>query len=220
MTASSADFPLDPPIPFTVAAAGAPVERGAAEVFELRWIAEAQNGCHEAFRLLVERHQESVYRFCHHWLRCPEDATEACQDTFLRAWQALPRFRPKAKFSTWLFRIALNLCRDRARSREARNRSLTDAFTSEGPVGRTQDEWPCPLPQPDEAATIEEDLKKLRKGLASLPQRHREVLILAVMEGFSHQECGDILGCSVRAVESRLFRARRDLTAWWESRPI
>ncbi|MCB1079288.1 MAG: RNA polymerase sigma factor [Verrucomicrobiae bacterium] len=218
MTASSTDFPFDSSIPVPFVAESSAGVAGT-DLFESQWISEARDGSHEAFRLLVERHQDAVFRFCRHWLNCPEDAREVCQDTFLRAWDALPDYRPRARFSTWLFQIALNLCRDRVRSRGARNRKLTDSLSLfRRGDGQTRERH-CPLPSPDEAVSLDEDLEKLRRGLAALPRRHSEVLILAVIEGLSQLECGEILGCSVRAVESRLYRARRDLMAWWEAHP-
>ena len=76
-------------------------------------IRRAQAGDPGAFRSLVEAHQEMIYRLCVQCLQCEDDAREACQDTFLKSWQALPAWQPRGKLSTWLYQIALNQCRDR-----------------------------------------------------------------------------------------------------------
>ncbi|WP_367872670.1 RNA polymerase sigma factor [Luteolibacter sp. Populi] len=177
------------------------------EVAEAVLIHAAQGGCGDAFRQLVERHQQRVYHFCFHYLRDASDAREACQDTFIRAHRALGGFRPKAKFSTWLFQIALNLCRDRVRA--GRNR-LTGSW-DKGAL-----ELPCKRPTPEEVAMRHSDLAKLDRGLGALPEKFREVLVLSCLEGFSHTECAAILKCSERAVEGRLYRARERLAAWWD----
>lgn len=174
-------------------------------------ILQTQAGSEAAFRSLVEMHQGLIHRLCAQWLQCGEDASEVCQDTFLRAWQALPAWRPKGKLSTWLCRIALNLCRDRARSRARRQSRVTIPLTS---LAETP---PCPLVTPDDAAAHAGDMEKLQRGLACLPPPMREVLILCVMEGLSQREAAAILGCSCRAIEGRLHRARLMLLKWWNN---
>ncbi|MEK7951489.1 RNA polymerase sigma factor [Luteolibacter soli] len=181
------------------------------EAAELALIHSAQAGCPQAFRALVERHQQRVYHFCFHYLRDAGDAREACQDTFIRAHGALARFKPKARLSTWLFQIALNLCRDRKRSTAKSRPHL--ALHEHAP------ELTCHRPAPDEAAMRDADLAKLDRGLATLPEKFREVLVLSCLEGLDHAECAAILKCSPRAIEGRLYRARQQLSAWWDREP-
>lgn len=177
------------------------------ESLERGLIREAQRGCHKAFRVLVERHQQRVYHFCFKYLRDVEDAREVCQDTFVKAHRALPRFKPRAKLSSWLFQIALNLCRDRIRSASLRGKK--QSFELE--------DLECGSSGPDEVAMFGADLAKLDRGLAALPENSRSVLVLSCLNGLSHDECAAILKCSERAVEGRLYRARKLLGAWWES---
>lgn len=172
-------------------------------------VAAAQAGSQEAFRELVERHQHAVYHFCCRWLGNAEDAQEVCQDAFVRAWEALPRFRTQARFSTWLYQIALNLCRDRYKSKTGRQRRLTQSLE------HTEPGWACPRPAPDESAALTGDLDKLQQGIQALPDFLRSPLLLCCLEGLSHQECAQVLKCSPRAVEGRIYRARRELIAWW-----
>lgn len=170
-------------------------------------IAAAQKGCPDAFRALVERHQQRIYHFCYHYLRDAGDAREACQDTFIRAHKALPRFRPKAKLSTWLFQIAHNLCRDKARTRRGRTTVELDDHAKD---------LPCHRAAPDEAAMRDADMAKLDRGLKALPEKFRAVLVFSCLDGLSHEECAAILKCSQRAVEGLLYRARQKLAEWWE----
>lgn len=173
---------------------------------DLRLVREAQGGSNDAFRALVERHQQRIHHFCFRYLRDEGDAREACQDTFVRAHAAMSRFEPRAKVSTWLYRIALNLCRDRFRS------------ASRKPSARSLEagDWVCPAGDPAERAMLGADMAKLDLGLAALPERSRAVLVLVVLDGLSHGECAEVLRCSERAIEGRLYRARRQLASWWE----
>jgi RNA polymerase sigma-70 factor (ECF subfamily) len=176
---------------------------------ESRLIRRAQAGDTAAFRTLVELHEDMIFRVCHQWLALEEDAREACQDTFLKAWQALPAWQPRARLTTWLYKIALNQCRDRARSRNFRQRQATTSFDQLTATPA------CPLASPDLAAIRRDDMRKLQQGLAALPAAPREILILCAMEGLSHQEAALVLQCSSRAIEGRLHRARQLLLAWW-----
>lgn len=178
------------------------VARGTDEAEDQRLVASSRDGCPEAFRSLVERHQQRVHHFCFHYLRDAEEAREACQDTFVRAHRALARYRPRHPFTTWLFRIALNQCRDRLRRRRGPKVALDPGLS-------------CPAPPPDEAAIRRSELAKLDRGLAAMPESDLTILVLSGLEGLSHAECGEILRCSERAAEGRLYRARRRLADWW-----
>ncbi len=177
---------------------------------ERQKIRAAQGGDMAAFEWLVRQHEERLFGFCCRWLRCMEDAREVCQDAFVRAWQALPEFENRAKFSTWLYQIALNLCRDRAKTRSSRQREHTIALDDieKAPL--------CPQNTPVENAELQSELKKLELGLSLLPEKLRAALILTTMEGLSQEECALVLNCSVRGVEGRVYRARQMLMDWWE----
>lgn len=191
---------IDSSIPDEAALPVGPCEDERIEAAKIR---AARAGDDDAFRFLVERHQQRVHRLCFHCLGNEEDAREACQDTFVRAYRALPRFAPRARLSTWLHRIALNLCRDRLRRR--RHTMPIDGL-----------EFPCRSARPDEAVMGAADLAKLTRGLAALPPRLYQVIVLSTLEGLSHAECAAIMKCSTRAVEGRLYRARRLLAEWWK----
>ena len=176
---------------------------------EQQKIRAAQEGDMRAFEWLVQHHEERLFGFCCRWLHCVEDAREVCQDMFVRAWQALPEFEGRAKFSRWLYQIALNLCRDRLKSRSSRQREKTITLDD------VEDSPQCPQNSPDSRAELNSDIQKLDRGLAMLPEKLRTVLILTTMEGLSHEECAEVLNCSVRGVEGRIYRARQMLLQWW-----
>jgi len=176
-------------------------------------IRAAQAGDMAAFEWIVRRHEQRVFAFCCRWLRCAEDAREVCQDAFVRAWQALPEFEGRSRLSTWLYQIALNLCRDRSKSRVIRQRDQTTLLDeiAEPPA--------CPKPCPGTSAELRGEMEKLDRGLAMLPEKLRAALILVAMEGLNQKECAEVLGCSVRGVEGRVHRARQMLVEWWNEAP-
>ncbi len=177
---------------------------------ELLKIRAAQEGDMAAFEWIVRQHEERLYTFCCRWLRCTEDAREVCQDTFLRAWQALPEFEGRAKLSTWLYQIALNLCRDRAKTRSAKQKQSTLAWED---ISHTPE---CPKHCPATNAEWQSEMQKLERGLTFLPEKERAALMLAALEGLSHEECAQVLGGSSRSIEGRIYRARQALMEWWE----
>lgn len=173
---------------------------------EMHLIRAAAGGDEDAFRRLVEDYQDRVYRTAYQWLGSVEDAQEVCQDTFVRAYQALGRFERRGKFSTWLYKIAINLCRDRAKSRAFRTRAVTTTWEQEENASYSGGM------SPDELLLQKEALHHIGEGISRLPEKLRSAVVLAVFEGLSQEECGRILGCSVRAVEGRLRRARQLLS--------
>lgn len=170
----------------------------------------AAAGDDEAFRILVERHQDRIFHFCFQWLRNAEDAKEACQDTFVRAYLSIGQYDRCGKFASWIYRIALNQCHDRHKSKASRQRRRTY------PLDHASSEIVWSGPRPDESAVGGEDMEKLRRKIDSLPAKLREVIMLSCLEDLSHEVCAEILGISARAVEGRLYRARTLLGAWME----
>ncbi len=181
------------------------------ESVEQQKIRAAQAGDMAAFEWIVQQHEGRLFGFCCRWLRCTEDAREVCQDAFIRAWQALPEFEGRARLSTWLYQIALNLCRDRAKTRSTRQRENTVGLDD---VAHSPE---CPKHGPSVSAEWQSEMQKLERGLAVLPEKLRAALMLTTMEGLSQEECAEVLSTSVRGVEGRLYRARQMLMQWWEA---
>lgn len=188
------------------------VDNPVIRAWEARQIEASRNGSHDAYREIVDHHKDRVYRFCLRWASSTEDAEEICQDTFVRAYHALGSYRPQGKFSTWLYQIALNLSRDLARSKHGKMAGLTIPISN---IAETS--FPCRLPLPNESSEWSEDLKRLEAALNNLPTKLREPLVLNTIEGLSYEECAEVLSCSPRAIEGRIYRARRVLQQIWEN---
>ncbi len=172
---------------------------------DLPLVRAAQGGDADAFTSLVRQHQEPLFRFALRYLANEEDAREVAQEAFVRAHGALPRFVPGARFSTWLFQITHNLCRDRARSRATKQARVTaslDLGTFDPPDSAAR---------PDAAAIAREEVDAVEAAIQALPDELKAPLILTALEGLSQQETGTRLRISAKAVETRVYRARQQL---------
>jgi len=161
-----------------------------------------------AFALLMRRHKGWLHRFIRRHVSEPEEAYDLLQESFTSAWTAIARYDPERPFHVWLRRIALNKCRDRARRAMVR-RTL---FGLAGPAFKPLDVVD-PAARPDAAAETSETMRKLEAAIASLPAQLREPLILTALEGLSQKEAGDVLGINAKAVETRVYRAKKQLAA-------
>ena len=178
-------------------------------------VVRARAGDHAAFETLVSRHEAAVFRICRRLLADREDALEASQETFLRAFRGLPRFRGAASFRTWLIGIAVNACRSRLVTAERRARRHTVGLEAETADGEAAVELPLPDPAPSpEARALGSELRRALLGaLAAVSAEHREVLVLREIEGLDYAEIAAMLGVAVGTVKSRLARARAALRA-------
>lgn len=167
-------------------------------VHESEEIARAAGGDRLAQSALVTRHTPGIYAVAFRMLRNKGDAEDVVQETFLRAWKAMPAWEPRAKLSTWLHRVALNLCFDRLRRTRER---ATDSPPEQVDHGLGPGEQ---LDQAQRVAAIEE-------AIAKLPDRQRAALVLCRLEGRTNIEAASIMQVSVDALESLLARARRTL---------
>jgi RNA polymerase sigma factor (sigma-70 family) len=176
---------------------------------DLSLVRALQAGQNHVFEALVDRHQAGLYRFV--FRHCPDetDAIQLTQDTFVRAYLNIGKFRPKAKFVTWLYHIALNLCRDYAR-RHPPQESLQAASTKAIQVGAPGDSLTTRR-APDTEAHAREKVRALEMAIAELPPELKSPLILNALEGCSHARTGEILGISGKAVEMKVYRARKIL---------
>lgn len=177
---------------------------------EQRLVAMAQRGEIAAFESLIEAYEARIYNLAYRMLGNPEDARDAAQETFLKAYSALRRFRGDSSFSTWIYRIARNSCLDAIRTRKrSRTYSLDDPVdTGDGEVTRQIE---GDLPSPDEVILTRERQTVINDALAELPDHHRSVLVLRDIEGFSYEEIAEVLEVKLGTVKSRLYRARSAL---------
>lgn len=178
-------------------------------------LARVAAGDTEAFGLLVERHQERLLRLCDRMLGDAEEARDAAQEVFLKAFRNAGAFRPRGQVYTWLYRIAVNHCLNKLRRRK-----LVRFLGLEGEAGEESAPGLDPRdPAPDPAAALaaRRRWRATREAIAALPPSQRAVLVLAKFEGLSYKEIAAVLGITLGAVESRLFRAVRRLEAVGES---
>jgi RNA polymerase sigma-70 factor (ECF subfamily) len=162
--------------------------------------ARAVNGDRTAFNRIVQRHQERLYRFIRRYVGDADEAYDLLQETFVSAWQALGRYDPARPAATWLRRIALNKCRDWGRRRAVR-RFFYGAASLEA-----ADKAPVTLMESD---TEEAPLARLDRAIARLPNQLKEPLLLTAFEELSQEAAGRILGITAKAVETRVYRARK-----------
>jgi len=174
-------------------------------------VARSIGGDSESFNELVLRWERPIYALAYRTIGREEDARDVCQETFLRAFRALPGFRGQAKFSSWLYRIALNLCRDWIR-RERR-----------APVVQPpEDVDVMELADASEPSESIEDLvarkdlsRAVEKAMALLPDEQRTAIVLKEYHGLTFQEIAELLGCPLSTVKTRLYQGltvlRREL---------
>jgi RNA polymerase sigma-70 factor (ECF subfamily) len=162
-------------------------------------VARAAAGDGQAFEQLIDLHGRRTYRMLVRIVGDPGDAEDVLQETLLKAWRALPRFRGEAQFSTWLYRIAVNEA-NRRLAREARRRTL--------PLEETLAEVPDLDPGPAAHAETAELRELVAWCLGELPPQYREAVVLRDIEGLTNEEASEALGLTVRNFKSRLHRGR------------
>ncbi len=161
-------------------------------------IEACRRGEREAFDRLVVRYQRDIYRLCYRYVNDHEDANDLAQEVFLKAWRAIGRFRGESRFSTWLYRIAVNACLNHRALRRPATEELKDSLADPGRG-------------PLSAALSEDESRRVRQAVARLPEKQRATLILKVYQELSHEEVAAVLGNSVGTVKSNLFHALANL---------
>lgn len=161
---------------------------------------------------LMARHAERLFQYLVRALQNEADAEDLAQETFVRVYQNRTKFDASHKFSTWLYAIASNLVRDRYRWRVRHPKVSLDA-ENEATEKSFGDSLPDPNSSPSETIQSSERTAAVRRAVAALPEQLRIPLILSEYEEKSHAEISEILGCSAKAVEVRIYRARQQLRA-------
>lgn len=167
---------------------------------EAELVAACQAGRAGAFDLVVERHRRTVYQLCYRFVGNHEDASDLSQDVFLRAYRGLAQFRGQSSLGTWLYRIGVNVCLNRAAIKTPASEPLDERQHVD-----THGE------SPDDRLLRGERLAHVRKAIATLPRRQRATLILRMYHEMSHREIAEVLGSSVGAVKANFFHALHNL---------
>jgi RNA polymerase sigma-70 factor (ECF subfamily) len=165
-------------------------------------VALSMGGDTDSFNQLILRWERPIYALAYRVIGREEDARDVCQETFLRAFRALPGFKGQAKFSSWLYRIALNLCRDWIRRQRRapvmqppEGVELVDLASERGPVESIED-----LVSRRELSTV------VAEAMALLPEEQRTAIILKEYHGMTFQEIADLQGCPLSTVKTRLYQ--------------
>ncbi|MGQ9678786.1 MAG: RNA polymerase sigma factor [bacterium] len=172
-------------------------------------VRRVKQGKIEAFEELVRRYERKVYNIAYRLLGNEEDATEALQDTFLRAYRFIPRFKFQSSFYTWLYRIATNVSLTKLRRRRKH-----ETVSLDEPVKNTDNlmlDIPDPNTTPEQAFEQKRLREQLQEAVEKLPAGYRTVVVLRDLEGLSNEEVSKVLGISIPAVKSRLHRGRMAL---------
>ena len=167
-------------------------------------------GDEHAFEILVERHQASLLNLIYRFIGDRTKSQDVAQEVFLRVWQGVRDYSPKAKFTTWLYRIAANLCLNELKaSRRKKWLQFFQVDTDEQKAG--ENDLSDSSPSPEDLLLSRERGREIANALQSLPENQRMALILKRYDDLSYEEIARILNCSVAAVESLLVRAKKNL---------
>jgi RNA polymerase sigma-70 factor, ECF subfamily len=185
----------------------APTTREGARLVRTAWtdeelVARSVAGDADSFNQLILRWERPIYALAYRTIGREEDARDIVQDTFLRAYRALPGFKGEAKFSSWLYRIALNLCRDWVR-RQRRTPTvqvpegieLSDLASEQGPVESIED-----------LVARREMSRAVAVAMTRLPEDQRTAIVLKEYHGLTFQEIADLQGCPLSTVKTRLYQ--------------
>ena len=174
---------------------------------DLALVRALQAGNESALNELIHKYEKRLFCLIHRFIGDAETARDLLQETFVRVYFQVHRFKPRARFVTWLYAIAINLCRDHARSKRYRQGHVTDSIDA----ASAHHELAAGNPDPAAAADSRERLTALENAIAQLPHDLKTALLLFSIEGHSQQECAELLGISAKAVETRVYRARKIL---------
>ena len=171
-----------------------------------RLVARCRAGERDACEELYRRHAPRVLGLARRMVGAADDAEDAMQDVFLAVFRKLESFRGESTLATWIYRLAMNVCLDRLRSRGSRERKVTDAFDVDDAEHVTA---PIPAGRLSPGGRID-----LERAIASLPEAARAAFLLHDVEGFDHREVGAILGIAEGTSKSQVHKARLRIRAF------
>lgn len=171
-----------------------------------RLVERVQQGDKQAFGLLVSKYQRKLIRLLSRWIRDPAEVEDVAQETFIKAYRALPGFRGESAFYTWLYRIAINAAKNHLASRGRRpprddmEMEVAEQLESGGRLRE--------MGTPENHLLSEEIAQTVQKALDELPEDLRTAIVLRELEGLSYEEIAEAMDCPIGTVRSRIFRAR------------
>jgi RNA polymerase sigma-70 factor (ECF subfamily) len=174
------------------------------------WVLQSRNGDPAAFESLIRVHQRMIHSLTFRMTGSLADAEDLAQETFIRAYRQLDSYQGTAKFSSWLYRIAVNACLN-WRKREARREQVHANWSGSNTPQQTETK---------SFADNDELSQSVQTALLKLPAKQRAAIVLTVYDGHNHAEAAQLLGCSEATVSWRVFAARRKLKRLLSSRGV
>ena len=169
-------------------------------------------GGQDAFEVLLSRYESAVVTFCYAFVRNREIAEDLAQETFLRVYRSAPRYKPLAKFTTWLYRISANLCINELNKGKLRRAVSLDEPAGSNPDGtRIVERIAADVKAPMTEAEIREAHALVEEAIKRLPEDQRATLVMVEYHNLSYRDIADILGVTVSAIKMRVKRARETL---------
>src|SRR5207248_1430838 len=183
-----------------------------ADVSELDLVRQCQAGDTEAFDQLVTRYRTRIFAMIYNMVHNEQDAWDLAQESFVKAWKSIGRFRGKSSFYTWIYRIVMNVTIDWLRKRQVKagGAEFDDSIQLKevDPASKT-------MPKADAIPSQQIEQREIRaeidKAIAQLSPEHRAVILMKEIDGMQYHEIAETLGCSIGTVMSRLFYARKKL---------
>src|SRR4051794_4820089 len=183
-----------------------------ADVSDLDLVKRCQDGDAEAFDELVTRYRTRVFGMIYNMVHSEQDAWDLAQDSFIKAWKSIKRFRGQSSFYTWIYRIVMNVTIDWLRKKQVKagGAEFDDSIQLKevDPASKT-------MPKADALPSVVMEQKEIRaqidKAIDQLSPEHRAVILMKEIDGMQYHEIAETLGCSIGTVMSRLFYARKKL---------
>ena len=183
-----------------------------ADVSELELVRQCQTGSAEAFDELVTRYRTRIFAMIYNMVHNEQDAWDLAQDSFVKAWRSIKRFRGRSSFYTWIYRIVMNVTIDWLRKKQIKGAGLefdeAVQLTQIDPASRTA---PKADPLPHARMERSEIRARIDEAIKQLSPDHRAVILMKEIEEMQYHEIAETLGCSIGTVMSRLFYARKKL---------
>jgi RNA polymerase sigma-70 factor (ECF subfamily) len=183
-----------------------------ADVSELDLVRRCQAGDTEAFDELVTRYRTRIFSMIYNMVHSEQDAWDLAQDSFLKAWKSIKRFRGRSSFYTWIYRIVMNVTIDWLRKKHVKGGDTEfDDATQLREIDPASKTVPKTEALPYEMMERDEIRTRIDKAIAQLSPEQRAVILMKEIEGMQYHEIAEGLGCSIGTVMSRLFYARKKL---------